>query len=85
MSDRLPHEKGFHVSWDQMHRDSRAQVDPRRHRHHVPSRFLERPNRQTILDTQSREISSCEMTRGTRRVENPTRLMSERAISVAGS
>jgi len=22
--DRLPHEKGFHVSWDQMHRDSRA-------------------------------------------------------------
>ena len=24
MADRLPHEKGFHVSWDQMHRDSRA-------------------------------------------------------------
>ena len=24
MSDRLPHEKGFHVSWDQIHRDSRA-------------------------------------------------------------
>lgn len=24
MSDRLPHEKGFHVSWDQVHRDSRA-------------------------------------------------------------
>ncbi|WP_372602929.1 xanthine phosphoribosyltransferase [Actibacterium sp.] len=24
MSDRLPHEKGFHVSWDQLHRDSRA-------------------------------------------------------------
>ncbi len=24
MSERLPHEKGFHVSWDQMHRDSRA-------------------------------------------------------------
>ena len=24
MSDRLPHEKGFHVSWDQMHRDARA-------------------------------------------------------------
>ncbi|MCL5777400.1 xanthine phosphoribosyltransferase [Limibaculum sp. FT325] len=24
MSDRLPHEKGFHVSWEQMHRDSRA-------------------------------------------------------------
>lgn len=24
MNDRLPHEKGFHVSWDQMHRDSRA-------------------------------------------------------------
>ena len=24
MTDRLPHEKGFHVSWDQMHRDSRA-------------------------------------------------------------
>ncbi|MFV0491508.1 MAG: xanthine phosphoribosyltransferase [Pseudorhodobacter sp.] len=23
-ADRLPHEKGFHVSWDQMHRDSRA-------------------------------------------------------------
>lgn len=23
-SDRLPHEKGFHISWDQMHRDSRA-------------------------------------------------------------
>ena len=23
-SDRLPHEKGFHVSWDQIHRDSRA-------------------------------------------------------------
>ena len=21
---RLPHEKGFHVSWDQIHRDSRA-------------------------------------------------------------
>ena len=24
MSDQLPHEKGFHVSWDQIHRDSRA-------------------------------------------------------------
>ncbi|MFN3145994.1 MAG: xanthine phosphoribosyltransferase [Paracoccaceae bacterium] len=24
MTDRLPHEKGFHVSWDQIHRDSRA-------------------------------------------------------------
>jgi len=24
MKDRLPHEKGFHVSWDQIHRDSRA-------------------------------------------------------------
>jgi len=24
MDARLPHEKGFHVSWDQMHRDSRA-------------------------------------------------------------
>ena len=24
MTDRLPHEKGFHISWDQMHRDSRA-------------------------------------------------------------
>jgi len=24
MSDRLPHEKGFHVSWDQIHRDGRA-------------------------------------------------------------
>ena len=24
MIDRLPHEKGFHVSWDQIHRDSRA-------------------------------------------------------------
>ena len=24
MPERLPHEKGFHVSWDQMHRDSRA-------------------------------------------------------------
>ena len=24
MSERLPHEKGFHVSWDQMHRDARA-------------------------------------------------------------
>ncbi|MFC4668512.1 xanthine phosphoribosyltransferase [Seohaeicola nanhaiensis] len=24
MQDRLPHEKGFHVSWDQIHRDSRA-------------------------------------------------------------
>ncbi len=23
-ADFLPHEKGFHVSWDQMHRDSRA-------------------------------------------------------------
>ena len=23
-ADQLPHEKGFHVSWDQMHRDSRA-------------------------------------------------------------
>ncbi len=22
--DRLPHEKGFHISWDQIHRDSRA-------------------------------------------------------------
>ena len=22
--NRLPHEKGFHVSWDQLHRDSRA-------------------------------------------------------------
>ena len=21
---RLPHEKGFHISWDQIHRDSRA-------------------------------------------------------------
>ena len=24
MSDRLPHEKGFDVSWDQLHRDARA-------------------------------------------------------------
>jgi xanthine phosphoribosyltransferase len=24
MSDRLPHEKGFHISWDHIHRDSRA-------------------------------------------------------------
>ncbi|MCB2126997.1 MAG: xanthine phosphoribosyltransferase, partial [Rhodobacteraceae bacterium] len=24
MKERLPHEKGFHVSWDQIHRDSRA-------------------------------------------------------------
>ena len=24
MKDKLPHEKGFHVSWDQIHRDSRA-------------------------------------------------------------
>ncbi|MGB3408208.1 MAG: xanthine phosphoribosyltransferase [Jannaschia sp.] len=24
MSTRLPHEKGFHISWDQIHRDSRA-------------------------------------------------------------
>jgi len=24
MTDRLPHEKGFHISWDQIHRDSRA-------------------------------------------------------------
>ena len=24
MSNRLPHEKGFHISWDQIHRDSRA-------------------------------------------------------------
>ena len=24
MTDRLPHEKGFHVSWDQLHRASRA-------------------------------------------------------------
>ncbi len=24
MTERLPHEKGFHVSWDQIHRDARA-------------------------------------------------------------
>ncbi|MEM0987574.1 MAG: xanthine phosphoribosyltransferase [Pseudomonadota bacterium] len=24
MTDYLPHEKGFHVSWDQLHRDARA-------------------------------------------------------------
>ena len=24
MMDRLPHEKGFHVSWDQLHRDAKA-------------------------------------------------------------
>jgi xanthine phosphoribosyltransferase len=24
MSTQLPHEKGFHISWDQLHRDSRA-------------------------------------------------------------
>ena len=24
MTDRLPHEKGFHVSWEQLHRDARA-------------------------------------------------------------
>ena len=24
VDNRLPHEKGFHVSWDQIHRDSRA-------------------------------------------------------------
>ncbi len=24
MTDQLPHEKGFHISWDQLHRDSRA-------------------------------------------------------------
>jgi len=26
MSERLPHEKGFHVSWDQIHRDARASI-----------------------------------------------------------
>ena len=24
MTERLPHERGFHVSWDQLHRDARA-------------------------------------------------------------
>ncbi|TQS73949.1 xanthine phosphoribosyltransferase [Rhodobacteraceae bacterium] len=24
MTNRLPHEKGFHISWDQIHRDARA-------------------------------------------------------------
>ena len=24
MNDRLPHEKGFHISWDRLHHDSRA-------------------------------------------------------------
>ncbi len=24
MTQRLPHEKGFHISWDQIHRDARA-------------------------------------------------------------
>jgi len=24
MADQLPHEKGFHISWDQIHRDARA-------------------------------------------------------------
>src|SRR5690606_30520784 len=24
LNEKLPHEKGFHVSWEQMHRDSRA-------------------------------------------------------------
>jgi len=24
MTEKLPHEKGFHISWDQIHRDSRA-------------------------------------------------------------
>ena len=24
MTEQLPHEKGFHISWDQIHRDSRA-------------------------------------------------------------
>ena len=24
VKDRLPHEKGFHISWDQIHRDARA-------------------------------------------------------------
>jgi xanthine phosphoribosyltransferase len=24
MNDQLPHEKGFHISWEQIHRDSRA-------------------------------------------------------------
>jgi xanthine phosphoribosyltransferase len=24
MANQLPHEKGFHISWDQIHRDSRA-------------------------------------------------------------
>ena len=24
MTEHLPHEKGFHISWDQIHRDSRA-------------------------------------------------------------
>ncbi|SMO34564.1 xanthine phosphoribosyltransferase [Paracoccus laeviglucosivorans] len=24
MNDRLPHERGFHISWDQLHRDARA-------------------------------------------------------------
>ena len=28
MTDRLPHEKGFHISWDQIHRDSRALAWP---------------------------------------------------------
>ena len=24
MTEKLPHEKGFHVSWEQLHRDARA-------------------------------------------------------------
>ncbi|MEM9010724.1 MAG: xanthine phosphoribosyltransferase [Pseudomonadota bacterium] len=35
MTERLPHEKGFHVSWDQIHRDSRALAW--RLEHHAPA------------------------------------------------
>ena len=38
MTDRLPHEKGFHVSWDQIHRDARALAWRRRRRPSAGSR-----------------------------------------------
>ena len=41
-AERLPHEKGFHVSWDQIHRDARAHRDEDPHRRplrHRPRRL----------------------------------------------
>ncbi len=59
MNDRLPHEKGFHVSWDQIHRDARAlawRLDGKGRTRRMESRGRHHPRRLVPAMIVSREL-----------------------------